>query len=52
MAVVINEFEAVAEPQAPGAAQGTTPDRRAIEPRRVMPALTRLASRARRTWAH
>lgn len=51
MPIAIQEFEAVADAPAQGA-RDDAPDRRPLEPKRVQPALMRLAERARRTWAH
>ncbi len=55
MPIAIQEFEAVADRSGSPSGDGSgdaAGDRRPLEPRRVMPALTRLAMRARRTWAH
>lgn len=54
MPIAINEFEAVADrgTSSSGGSGEDGIDRRPIEPQRLKPALARLATRARRTWAH
>lgn len=56
MPIAIQEFEAVADrsgsPSSDSSSGADAGDRRPIDPRRVMPAITHLAARARRTWAH
>jgi xanthine dehydrogenase molybdopterin-binding subunit B len=53
MPIAINEFEAIADaPAAVSDRRDAASERRPVEPQRMVPALTRLHARARRTWAH